>query len=104
MTCFIFLAFIGSKGTVTISSPYSEDVLTLKFSLEDVLKFVTGAPSTPPMGFEPSPSIQFHSDSDLPIANTCSNTLFLPRDSLSDEDFNYNVISGIVNSAGFGRI
>ena len=101
MTCFIFLAFIGFKGTVTISSPYSEDVLTLKFSLEDVLKFVTGAPSTPPMGFEPSLSIQFHSDSDLPIA---SNTLFLPRDSLSDEDFNYNVISGIVNSAGFGRI
>ena len=59
----------------SVSVPGSEDNLSLKFTLGDVLKFVTGALVTPPLGFSPSPSINFHETSKFPMANTCSNTL-----------------------------
>ena len=84
--------------------PGSGETLSLKFTIADVLKFVTGAPATPPISFYPQPSIMFHQTSSFPMANTCSNTLHLPLKRVSDQEFNYNIVSGIVNSAGFGKI
>ena len=45
-------------------------------SLPDILQFATGARSVPPLGFNPTPSLQFVPDS-LPVANTCANTISL---------------------------
>ncbi|KAK0153676.1 G2/M phase-specific E3 ubiquitin-protein ligase [Merluccius polli] len=52
--------------------------------LQEILAFATGATAIPPIGFNPTPSIDFlheneHQDtSSLPIANTCINCLNLP--------------------------
>ena len=54
-------------------------------TLNHILQFVTGTDEEPCMGFNISPSIQFITATDsrvwcfLPIANTCSNILHLPR-------------------------
>lgn len=54
-------------------------------SLGHILHFVTGTDEEPPLGFTISPSIEFPRSEDsrawsfLPMANTCSNTLHLPR-------------------------
>ena len=69
----------------------------------DLLMFVTGSSSVPPMGFLPKPVIQFSYATTFPIASTCSNTLTLPLD-LPYESFRYNIGFGIHNSPGFLRI
>lgn len=66
--------------------------------------FVTGSPTLPPVGFIPTPAIQFQESSMLPMANTCTNTLHLPLQNMAEEVFEYNIVSGIINSPGFGRI
>ena len=85
-----------ADGTVTVSVPGSVATLSLKFSIADVLKIVTGAPSIPLIGFYPEPSIMFHQSSSFLMANTCGNTLHLPLKNVSDREFNYNIVSGIV--------
>ena len=37
----------------------------------DVLAFITGCPTVPPIGFQPEPSINFQNESPFPRANTC---------------------------------
>ena len=84
--------------------PNSQEILYLDVNLSDILKFVTGAPAPPLVGFTPTPTIQFHVEYQFPIANTCSNTLYLPLPNVSDEEFKYNVLSGIINGVGFGTV
>ncbi len=38
------------------------------------------------------------------MANTCCNMLYLPIKPVRDEEFNYNILSGIINAAGFGSV
>lgn len=70
-------------------------------TLEEVLMFATGLDSLPPSGFEPSPRIEFLSDSPFPKANTCINTIKLPLSSTYDV-FKSQMDFGIQNSPGFG--
>ena len=60
----------------------------------------------PPLGFDPSPAIEFlHSDKNeeclYPKANTCAMVLSLPL-AESYESFKLNMIFGIRNAQGFG--
>ncbi|KAJ1170684.1 hypothetical protein NDU88_002557 [Pleurodeles waltl] len=83
--------------------------LTCQAKIKDILCFVTGANTVPPLGFNPQPSIEFlHVCSGqvqlsmFPEANTCGNVLRLPL-SMSYEEFKTNMDFGILNSPGFGR-
>lgn len=54
-------------------------------SLSNIIEFVTGASEEPVLGFAQQPSIEFVQVRDdlsfLPTANTCSNSMMLPRPS-----------------------
>ena len=45
----------------------------------------------------------FRSDSKLPTANTCTNTLFVPLDHVTYEDFLWHMCYSIVHTTGFGN-
>ena len=76
------------------------------FTYETLLTFVTGAPRPPPYGFQPKPSLAFYLNRQLPRANTCANTLYLPLQTElpTFEQFSYDMVFGILNSAGFQRV
>ena len=93
----------GIGGSVTVFSPEDEEN-ELSLSLSDILVFGTGASSELPMGFQPKPKIAFSDRSYYLTANTCTNTIFLPREELSYDDFNYYAAFSIANSAGFGQL
>ena len=71
-------------------------------TLADVLMFATGATSMPPMGLDPSPTIEF-TECQFPTANTCANQLNLPL-FLDNDAFEENMFFGLVNGAGFGNV
>lgn len=98
------MLFVESSGIVDVQVPHTQEVLHLQLTLSDILKFVTGSPAVPPLGFVPTPSIQFQETSIFPMANTCTNTLHLPLPDASDDEFKYRVLTGIVNAAGFGKV
>ena len=80
---------------------------TVTLRLEDVLIFVTGSDSIPPMGFEYIPEITFlhKPSSHLPTSNTCSPTLHLPvLDSQSYHTFRGAMIEALVGGVMFGQI
>ena len=54
-------------------------------SFKDILIFTTGASDVPPMGFSPTPTIQFNDGMKFPLASTCSNVLTLPLNQTYDE-------------------
>ena len=87
-----------------IDASTKESVESFKLTLDDILVFATGASSIPPTGFFPSPEIQFHSTSPLPVANTCGVTLHLPLGTQEYEVFKYNMCLGITNAVGFGQV
>ena len=93
------------NGVVDVISPDGEQT-EFHISFEDILAFTTGSPSSPPLGFQPAPSLSFITTSPYPRANTCSNTLNLPmlQPLVSFERFGYYMSSGILNAAGFGRV
>ena len=93
----------GVGGSVTVFSPEDKEH-EISLSLSDVLVFGTGAASEPPMGFQPKPKIAFSNRSRYLTANTCTNTIFLPREELGYNDFYYYATFGIANSAGFGQL
>lgn len=95
---------LESSGPVEVVSPHDGHKLKQQLRLENVLTFITGAPAEPPLGFIPQPCIRFHSSSVFPIANTCTNTLHLPLQQVSLQTFKYNILYGICNSIGFGRV
>ncbi|CAL8301751.1 unnamed protein product [Gadus morhua 'NCC'] len=76
--------------------------------LKGILAFATGATAIPPIGFNPTPSIDFlhengHQDtSSLPIANTCINCLNLPLHT-SYAVFKDKMDFALGNTHGFGR-
>ena len=93
----------GIGGYVTVFSP--DDVEhEISLSLSDILVFGTGAASEPPMGFQPNPKLAFSDRSHYLTANTCTNTILLPREELNYNDFNYYAAFSIGNSAGFGQL
>lgn len=77
-----------------------------KCQLETVLCFTTGAPRPPPCGLIPSATICFTHNEEYPMANTCANTLYLPvlKPLPTYEIFCYNMVFGMLNSAGFQRV
>ena len=77
-----------------------------QISFENILAFATGAFSEPPLGYEPHPSLSFQTNSPYPRANTCANTIYLSitEPLVPFESFVYYMTSGILNSAGFGRV
>lgn len=96
-----FVSDCGGRLKVTNSSGAVE---MYELSLESIVSFATGMPEVPPLGFSPEPSVTFQSTSNFPSANTCSNELKLPLRPMSNEEFNYNMTYGILNTAGFGKI
>jgi len=77
---------------------------TFVINLGDILAFVTGASSVPPIGFTSPPSIVFQETSPFPISNTCANILKLPLSVDSFNMFMYNFCYGISNAIGFGHV
>ena len=78
-------------------------------TFEEILFFSTGVKQVPPLGFNPSPTIQFlHAgdcdgqQSSFPKANTCSCCLQLPVMQSSYSAFVEAVVFAIKNSQGFG--
>ena len=72
--------------------------------MADVLKFVTGSPVLPPVGFITEPSIRFTQTAIYPYANTCGNTLYLPLHDVPYDVFKYRVLFGLVSTPGFGKV
>ena len=73
-------------------------------TLQDLLVFVTGADRVPPLGFGKMLMLNFDSDTQFPLASTCSLTLYLPTRFVQYEDFKAGMIEGIVSGFGFGRV
>ena len=99
----ITIAGVGVNGAVTVFSPEDEEH-EVAISLSDILVFGTGAATEPPMGFQPKPKIAFSDRSRYLTANTCTNTIYLPREELGYNDFNYYAAFSVGNSAGFGQL
>lgn len=98
------LAATGQRGSIT---------------LEHVLQFVTGTDEEPPLGFSVAPCIEFveatsrgtdsHTECPfLPTANTCANTLYLPRHGkdllLPSEEQLFNLYDLAFANAFFGNL
>ena len=78
-------------------------------TFEEILFFGTGLKQVPPLGFSPSPTIEFlhnaegnGNQSTFPKANTCSCCLQLPVVHTSYAEFVDAVVFAIKNSQGFG--
>lgn len=81
----------------------------VKFTLSDILQFVTGSNDIPAIGFIPQPTILFlHGENAKQklSANTCSNTLKLviTDDLCKYNNFQEDVLFCIMNSPGFGNV
>ena len=94
---------VGCNGAVTVFSPEDEEH-QVQVTLSDVLAFGTGAACEPPMGFYPKPKVAFRDRSRYLTANTCTNTIYLPRERMSYDDFNYYAAFSIGNCVGFGQL
>lgn len=84
-------------------SPDSEEH-KISLTLSDVLVFGTGAACEPPMGFSPKPKKDFRDGSCYLTANTCTNTIYLPRKEMNYSIFNYHAAFSIANCEGFGQL
>ena len=89
--------FTGGKGVVEIQQEKFEIIIS------DIMIFITGVPSEPSLGFDHKPCLKF-CESRFPRANTCTNTLFLPTDLKTSEDFVYNMCFAILNVGGYGKV
>lgn len=72
-------------------------------TLQDVMVFLTGCDSVPPLGFgDVKPSILFTDDALLPTVSTCSLTLRFPRNFPTDfQQFKDKMDLVILGSQGF---
>ena len=93
------------SGKVKCIDNQGEEV-EMSIEFEQILAFTTGSPCEPPLGFDPPPHLEFQSYSPFPRANTCTCALYLPLiiPQVNLEKFNYFMISGSLNSAGFGLV
>ena len=94
----------GSPEGFEVRDPRDKTMATFKIAPHDILSFATGAASVPPLGFIPTPSLQFDDTSFFPRANTCANTLYLPLRSMNIDEFIFYMSFGVCNAAGFGRV
>ena len=74
------------------------------FKCSDVLIFVTGASTVPPLGLSPTPAIVFTAHSGLPTASTCSNELHIPYTLVDYSRFSEAFDLAIRGCQGFGNI
>lgn len=88
---------------MTSPSPEAEEI-NVPLTLSDVLVFGTGASCEPPMGFHPKLRVGFRDRSRYFIANTCTNTIYLPREEMTYITFTYYAAFSLANSAGFGQL
>lgn len=72
-------------------------------TLKDVLTFLTGSDSIPPLGFGGvEPCIRFDPDAVLPTASTCALMLCIPLNFPTDfDDFKEKMDLAILGSQGF---
>jgi hypothetical protein len=92
--------------TITIFSIIAAEEVEEKTSLEDLLKFLTGSRSIPPLGFDPKPRLQFNlaedATKDFPVVSTCALTLDLPL--VSDYSvFKTNFVNCIHHACFFSK-
>ena len=74
-------------------------------SLATVLSFCTGSEYPPPLGFDSPITMHFDSNTDWPLASTCSFQLILPTKFANNfEKFKDNVVFGLLNHGGFGLL
>lgn len=84
-----------------------EDNEVEDLSLQDLLIFVTGADSIPPLGFDNLITIDFYDPQDqvkrLPWSSTCSLSLYLPRAFEDTQEFNNLMTMALINGVGLGK-
>nr|XP_055028865.1 G2/M phase-specific E3 ubiquitin-protein ligase-like [Misgurnus anguillicaudatus] len=75
-------------------------------TFEEILTFVTGADSIPPLGFQGQPTIDFYTQENrrLPFASTCGMVLFLPRGIQEEEELADMLNTALKGYLGFGKI
>lgn len=78
-----------------------------ELKLSDLLIFLTGAETIPPLGFPGSLILEFYDNVDgekrLPWASTCSLTLHLPRQTNSPEELKCLLCQSLQDCQGFGK-
>lgn len=77
-------------------------------TLEDLLVFITGADSVPPLGFQQLISVQFYDFTGNvhrgPWSSTCALTLHLPRGVEDPQEFNKLMKESLLECHGFGKM
>lgn len=74
-------------------------------SLKDIMIFLTGCESIPPLGFGINPTIEFTDEEQFPISSTCSlNLIFSRKMKTSFTGFKEVMDLTILGSDGFGRV
>lgn len=77
-------------------------------TLEDLLVFITGADSVPPLGFQQLISVQFYDFTGnvhrCPWSRTCALTLHLPRGVEDPQEFNKLMKESLLECHGFGKM
>ena len=85
---------------ISVPTDGKEDSL----SLGQILSFFSGREYPPPLGFDSKISIHFNADSMFLTASTCALHLTLPTKYYNDEqEFQKNMVYGMLNHGGFGR-
>jgi len=77
-----------------------------KVRMEDLLQFVTGADSIPPLGFAGNLTIDFYTMTSVrhyPTASTCDRRLWLPRGVEDPDTLQRMMEEAILGSHGFGK-
>ena len=78
-----FLLSLGAGGVVSVKGD------SFPLSLNDVVVFMTGVPTEPPLAFSHQPNIRF-CEGLFPTANTCANITFTTSHS-NDDDFMHSM-------------
>lgn len=76
-------------------------------TLRDVMIFLTGSETVPPLGYgDVNPAIVFTDDDQLPTVSTCSLSLCFPRHNMPTnyDEFKARMNLVILGSHGFGTV
>ena len=93
------LSFITAGGCAVHGSDQ-------KLQLSDILAFVSGVNSLPPLGFPTNPVILFSNDASrlLPTASTCALSLTLSVGLVQYDVFKKNMDLAVLNAFEFGQV
>ena len=75
----------------------------LPVTVGDILTFVTGASSVPPIGFDDDLRVSFNEVAKFPVASTCALTLTLPSKYEDYESFKEAMNNALLGAHGFGK-